>query len=131
MWGEGSCELVSCGTQKRPHVAAVSFVGKPDGKAGVSFSAASLDMLLVKVQWDGLEPGHYVETLHFLLPDGRRYGQAETSFDVGAGETGATVELPLAVAGSYIVQHALYGEWGVRVYLDGGLAAAANFELVP
>jgi hypothetical protein len=110
-----------------------------------------LRSLHVCIVWEGLS-GTYAAQLKFVTPDGNVYQTMTLAFVTAAAPaTVATLEVegrhhdvkragwgnkgesllvaPLPVAGTYITQHNLTGEWKVEISLDGRSVDQDHFVL--
>lgn len=117
-----------------PPSAAVTFCDNPAPgcAAGTSFSVSVLRDLSIRVQWSNLSPGNHVQTLNFILPDGNVYESMETSFAIAEEPVGATTTLQaLPVAGTFITERSLTGQWRIEVSLDGEPMGSRAVRLDP
>ncbi|MBI3669994.1 MAG: hypothetical protein HY237_09480 [Acidobacteria bacterium] len=117
-----------------PPSAAVSFCDNPaPGCASAnSFSVKSLGDLNVFVTWSNAPVGTHAQKLRFFLPNGNVYQAIETSFSVGPGANGtATTVRALPVAGTFISQRLLTGNWRVEVSLDDKVILTQAVRLDP
>jgi hypothetical protein len=127
-----------------------------------AFSTTATADLAVTVEVDGAAPGDHLLELRWYLPGGALYQSVAVPFAAGvapaaAGRRLAGYPFPvevraaarreragaggvfavadrLPVAGSSIVEAALWGEWRLEAFLDGGAepcAPAAVFRLEP
>ncbi len=97
-----------------------------------SFSATATRDLEVKVSWQNVPAGSHVQTLEILLPDGNLYQQTQMAFGVQQGTDEPLVAIQtLPVAGTWIQQRHLMGQWTARVSLDGQVIATQTVELTP
>jgi hypothetical protein len=97
-----------------------------------SFSATATRDLEVKVSWQNVPAGSHVQTLEILLPGGNLYQQTQMAFGVQQGSDEPMVAIQtLPVAGTWIQQRHLMGEWTARVSLDGQVIATQTVELTP
>lgn len=97
-----------------------------------SFSATSTRDLEVKVSWQNVPVGNHVQTLEILLPGGNLYQQTQMAFGVEQGSSEPLVAIQtLPVAGTWIQQRHMLGEWTARVSLDGQVVASQTVELTP
>jgi hypothetical protein len=97
-----------------------------------SFSATATRDLEVKVSWQNVPAGSHVQTLEILLPGGNLYQQTQMTFGVQQGFDQPMVAIQtLPVAGTWIQQRHLLGQWTARVSLDGQLIATQTVELTP
>lgn len=97
-----------------------------------SFSVASLRDLVIKVSWENLPAGNHVQILEIMIPGGGLYQSSETAFLMGSTSSGsfATTRL-LPVAGTWIPQRHITGDWLVRVSLDEQVVASQMVALNP
>lgn len=93
-------------------------------RPGHKFQAERVSDLLVIVDWSGVRPGQE-QHLEVFAPDGSVYQRTATALS----QNGRT-ETRLPVAGTWITQYSLYGEWCVQVYLDRGAAPIARKTFV-
>jgi hypothetical protein len=97
-----------------------------------SFSAAATRDLEVKVSWKNVPAGNHVQTLEILLPGGNLYQQTQMAFGVPQGSNEPLVAIQtLPVAGTWIQQRNMMGEWTARVSLDGQVVTTQTLELTP
>ncbi|MHB8527750.1 MAG: hypothetical protein ACYDD2_16610 [Candidatus Acidiferrales bacterium] len=101
-----------------------------DCSAGSTFPAFSLRDLDIVVTWNNLPPGHHAQTLNVLHPGGGLYQSFRTTFltDKSSGGSQTTTDA-LPVAGTWIVQRAMLGQWKVQVILDGQPVATQSVTL--
>lgn len=117
-----------------PPSAAISFCDNPAPgcAAASSFSVKSLGDLNVFVSWSNVPVGTHAQKLRFFLPDGNVYQAIEASFGVAPGANGsATTVHALPVAGTFISQRLLTGNWQVEVSLDGKVILTQPVRLDP
>ena len=114
-----------------------------------AFTVGKLRDIFVFVTWPNVS-GDLVQTVEFFLPDGSLYVKKATPFRARKAQPRAravpgaspapdafltssrgtpTVITPLAVAGTYITQRSLLGNWTVRVRLGDKLVQSAQFTL--
>ena len=99
---------------------------------GASFSMAATRDLEVEVSWQNVSAGNHVQTLEILTPGGNLYQQTQTAFEAPAVPTGPLVSIQtLPVAGTWIQQRNIMGEWTARVSLDGQVIATQTVGLTP
>jgi len=88
--------------------------------------------LEVKISWENVPAGNHVQTLEILIPGGNLYQQTQMAFFVPQGSTEPLVAIQtLPVAGTWIQQRHMLGEWTTRVSLDGQVVATETVELTP
>jgi hypothetical protein len=118
------CQMTSAdgGTPPPPAPSATfSFCDKeaPSCDNETSFSATATRDLEVKVSWQN-------------VPGGNLYQQTQMTFGVQQGFDQPMVAIQtLPVAGTWIQQRHLLGQWTARVSLDGQLIATQTVELTP
>jgi len=106
--------------------------GGPDCTPATSFSVASVRDVVIKVSWDNLPAGNHVQTLEIMIPGGGLYQATQTAFLTDSSSSGlfaATRVLP--VAGTWIQQRQMTGDWLVRVSLDDQVVASQVVALNP
>jgi hypothetical protein len=97
-----------------------------------SFSTAATRDLEVKVSWQNVPAGNHVQTLEILIPGGNLYQQTQMAFGVPQGSTEPLVSIQtLPVAGTWIQQRHMMGEWTARVSLDSQVVATQTVQLTP
>jgi hypothetical protein len=97
-----------------------------------SFSSTATRDLEVKISWENVPAGNHVQTLEILIPGGNLYQQTQMAFFVPQGSTEPLVAIQtLPVAGTWIQQRHMLGEWTTRVSLDGQVVATETVELTP
>jgi hypothetical protein len=106
--------------------------GDPSCATGTSFSVASLRDLVIKVTWENIPDGNHVQTLEILIPGGGLYQSTQNAFltDSSSASPFAVTRL-LPVAGTWIPQRQMTGEWLVRVSLDGQVITSQMVALNP
>jgi hypothetical protein len=112
--------------------AVVSFCNSTDPACtpAASFSVNSLRDLNIVVQWQNLPAGNHLQTLNVLIPASGLYQSFADNFQVAAGSQGtASITRALPVAGTWISQRSLTGNWQVQVSLDGQVAATQGLQL--
>lgn len=104
----------------------------PGCVATTNFSLASMRDLNVNVDWQNVSGGTHTQQLAVLLPNGVVYQTISHGFGVPEGNLGSpTVSDVMPVAGTFISQRELTGEWTVQVLLDGAMAGSEKFVLEP
>ncbi|MFQ5901423.1 MAG: fibronectin type III domain-containing protein [Thermodesulfobacteriota bacterium] len=93
---------------------------------GTQFLANEVKDIYILVYWQG-GSGSYSERLEVYTPEGSLYQRFEESFTANSSSTTVTVKLP--VAGTYITQHAIFGQWTVKVYLDNDSEPVATASI--
>ena len=114
--------------------ATVSFCDDGEGACtpATSFSVASLRDLVINVNWENLSDGNHTQMLEVLQPGGGLYQASQSSFLVSdASQSSLTMKRTLPVAGAWISQRRITGEWSVRVSLDGKAITTQTVQLNP
>ena len=114
--------------------ATVSFCDDGEGACtpATSFSVASLRDLVINVNWENLSDGNHTQMLEVLQPGGGLYQASQSSFLVSdASQSSLTTKRTLPVAGAWISQRRITGEWSVRVSLDGKAITTQTVQLNP
>ena len=114
--------------------ATVSFCDDGEGACtpATSFSVASLRDLVISVNWENLSAGNHTQMLEVLQPGGGLYQASQSSFLVsGASQNSLTMTRTLPVAGAWISQRRMTGEWSVRVSLDGKAITSQTVQINP
>jgi len=114
--------------------ATVSFCDNGDGActAATSFSVASLRDLVISVNWENLSAGNHTQMLEVLQPGGGLYQASQSSFLAGgASQSSLTMTRTVPVAGTWISQRRMTGEWSVRVSLDGKAITSQTVQINP
>ena len=114
--------------------ALVTFCDTPNAgcPAATSFSLSSLRDLNIFVAWSNVPKGTHTQTLRVLLPSGDLYQAYDMSFAIapqGAGSASLLRGMP--VAGSFITERKLTGDWRVEVWLDGTRMSSQAVQLSP
>jgi hypothetical protein len=136
--GFSACQMTSADggnpTPAGPPSATFSFCDKEaSGCSGeTTFSTAATRDLEVKVSWQNVPAGNHVQTLEILIPSGDLYQQTQMAFGVLQGSAEPLVAIQtLPVAGTWIQQRSMTGEWTARVSLDGQVIATQTVQLTP
>jgi hypothetical protein len=112
----------------------VSFCDDGEGACtpATSFSVASLRDLVISVNWENLSAGNHTQMLEVLQPGGGLYQASQSSFLVsGTSESSLTMTRSVPVAGTWISQRRMTGEWSVRVSLDGKTITSQTVQITP
>ncbi len=95
-------------------------------------SRASLRDLVINVNWENLSGGNHTQMLEVLQPGGGLYQASQSSFLVSdASQSSLAMTRTLPVAGAWISQRRITGEWSVRVSLDGKAITTHTVQLNP
>jgi len=96
----------------------------------INFSLGSVRDLSFSVAWQNVPAGTHTQQIAFVQPNGVVYQTISHSFAVADGTTGsATTSDVVPVAGTYITQRSLAGDWSVEVSLDGKLIRSEKVQL--
>jgi hypothetical protein len=122
------------GNPPPPADATISFCDDGDGACtpATSFSVASLRDLVIGVNWENLSAGNHTQMLEVLQPGGGLYQASQSSFLVSdASQSSLTMTRTVPVAGAWISQRRMTGEWSVRVSLDGKAITSQTVQINP
>jgi hypothetical protein len=129
------CQSNSPSGQKVPPVppsAALTFCesGFSDCSPASSFSVSNVRDVKINVAWENVPAGNHIQKLEVLVPSGGLYQQATTAFAIPENSTQPFVAMrSLPVAGTWIQQRQITGEWTVRVSLDGQVVTSQTVQL--
>jgi hypothetical protein len=88
--------------------------------------------LVVNVNWQNLPEGSHIQLLEIAMPGGGLYQAGQSSFLVpDSSQSSLTTSRTLPVAGAWISQRRITGEWSVQVSLDGKVIASQTVQLNP
>jgi hypothetical protein len=97
-----------------------------------SFSVSALRDVRINVAWENVPAGNHIQKLEVLVPTGGLYQQTTTAFAAPDNSSQPLVAVQsLPVAGTWIQQRQITGEWTVRVSLDGQVIASQTVQLTP
>jgi hypothetical protein len=122
------------GNPPPPTDATVSFCDDAEGTCtpATSFSVASLRDLVMSVNWENLSGGNHTQMIEVLQPGGGLYQASQSSFLAGgASQSSLTMTRTVPVAGTWISQRRMTGEWSVRVSLDGKAITTQTVQFNP
>ena len=122
------------GNPPSPTDATISFCDDGEGACmpATSFSVASLRDLVINVNWENLSAGNHTQMVEVLQPGGGLYQASQSSFLVSdASQSSLTTKRALPVAGAWISQRRMTGEWSVRVSLDGKTITSQTVQITP
>ena len=106
--------------------------GDPACTPSTDFSVAALRDWLTLVEWRNYPVGYHLQTTKVFLPDGNLYQSFETPFEITQSNSGLfTTVQAFPVAGGYISQRSLTGDWRVEVLLDGEVVGSQVVRLDP
>jgi hypothetical protein len=106
--------------------------GFSDCSPASSFSVSAVGDVKINVAWENLPAGNHIQKLEILVPSGGLYQQNSTAFAISSDSIQPFVAMrSLPVAGTWIQQRKITGEWTVRVSLDGQLITSQTLQLTP
>ena len=106
--------------------------GTPNCTGQTTFSLGSLLDLQVNADWKNMPGGTHTQEIAFLLPNGVVYQTVSHGFGVAEGTFGApTISDAMPVAGTYITQRELTGDWTVQISLDGAVVGTQTIQFQP
>jgi hypothetical protein len=104
----------------------------PDCTGEINFSLSSVRDLQVNADWKNMPGGTHTQEITFLLPNGVVYQTVSHGFGAAEGTFGApTISDAMPVAGTYITQRELTGDWTVQISLDGAVVGSQKIQLQP
>jgi hypothetical protein len=115
-----------------PPSAALTFCesGFSDCSPTSSFSVSTVRDVKINVAWENVPAGNHIQKLEVLVPSGGLYQQATTAFAIPENSTQPFVAMrSLPVAGTWIQQRQITGDWIVRVSLDDQVIASQTVQL--
>ena len=135
--GFSACQMKSSSADKvTPPAVSATFTfcasGFSDCSPATSFSVAAVRDVKINVAWENVPAGNHIQKLEVLVPNGGLYQQTTTAFAISSDTNQpfiATRNLP--VAGTWIQQRQITGEWTARVSLDGQVIASQTVQLTP
>jgi hypothetical protein len=87
---------------------------------------------VININWENLSAGNHTQMTEVLQPGGGLYQATQSSFVVSdASQSSLTMARSLPVAGAWISQRRMTGEWSVRVSLDGKAITTQTVQLNP
>lgn len=106
--------------------------GTPNCAGETVFNLGSLRDLQVNLDWQNMPGGTHTQEIAFLLPSGVVYQTVSHGFGLPEGTLASpTVSDAMPVAGTYITQRQLTGDWTLQVSLDGAVVGSQKFQLNP
>lgn len=98
--------------------------------ASTSFSLGTIRDLSFSVDWQNVPAGTHTQQIALVQPNGVVYQTVSHGFAVTSGKIGsATTSDIVPVAGTYITQRSLIGDWSVEVSLDGNVIRSEKLQL--
>ena len=118
-----------------PPPAAATFTLCNQGESGCAapdpYSLATLRDLSITVNWIHVPEGAHTGTIEVLEPAGGLYQARNISFLADAPDSSSQSNITVPIAGSWIVQRAVTGQWSVRISLDGQVVSQQNVQFQP
>jgi hypothetical protein len=97
-----------------------------------NFSVATIRDLSLGVEWQNVPGGTHTQEIALVQPNGVVYQSVSHGFSIPDGTTGpSSVSDVIPVAGTFITQRSLTGQWSVQVSLDGKPIASQTFQFEP
>ena len=135
--GFSACQTGTAGSGGGPPTptdATISFCDDGGGSCtpATEFSVAAARDVVVTVNWENLATGTHTQLLEILQPGGGLYQSSQTSFLVpDSSHASMSVARTVPVAGAWIQQRRMTGEWSARVSLDGNAITTQTVQLNP
>jgi hypothetical protein len=100
--------------------------------AATTFNVGSTRDVLIKVTWERLSQGSHVQTLEIMMPGGGLYQSTQAAVFTDAPVSGTfQTTWVLPVAGTWIQQRNISGDWMIRVSLDGQVINSQMAQINP
>jgi hypothetical protein len=97
-----------------------------------SFSVSTARDVKISIAWQNVPVGNHIQKLEVLVPTGGLYQQSTTAFAIPDDSGQPLVAMrSLPVAGTWIQQRQITGEWTLRVSLDGQVITSQTVQLTP
>lgn len=98
--------------------ATVSFIGITNAgtkSTAEHFAPGNTATIVVVVTWRTLV-GRHRQRVELITPDGSIYQRFTKNVSSSSGQ--AVVKIPVRVAGTWMTEYQMFGEWTVNVYID-------------
>jgi len=104
-----------------------------EGCAGSgNFSVTTIRYLGLNVEWKNVPAGTHTQQIALVQPNGVVYQTVSHGFSVADGTIGSpSLDDVIPVAGTFITQRSLTGQWSVEISLDGATIGRQTFQLEP
>jgi hypothetical protein len=104
-----------------------------EGCAGSgNFSVTTIRDLGLSVEWKNVPAGTHSQQIALVQPNGVVYQTVSHGFSVPDGTIGSpSLEDVIPVAGTFITQRSLTGQWSVEISLDGATVGNQTFQIEP
>jgi hypothetical protein len=100
--------------------------------AATSFSVNTARDVVIQVAWENVPAGTHVQNLEISMPGGGLFQSSQTAFLIdGTGPGSASTSRLLPVAGTWIQQRHITGQWSMQVSLDGQPITSQIVEMNP
>jgi hypothetical protein len=97
-----------------------------------SFSVTTIRDLGLNVEWKNVPAGTHTQQIALVQPNGVVYQTVSHGFSVADGTIGSpSLDDVIPVAGTFITQRSLTGQWSVEISLDGATVGGQTFQLEP
>jgi hypothetical protein len=97
-----------------------------------SFSVTTIRDLSLDVEWQNVPAGTHTQQIALVQPNGVVYQTVSHGFAVPDGTLGSpALNDVIPVAGTFITQRSLTGQWSVEISLDGATIGKQSFEFQP
>lgn len=97
-----------------------------------NFSVTTIRDLSLDVEWKNVPAGTHTQQVALVQPNGVVYQTVSHAFAVPDGTVGSpALNDVIPVAGTFITQRSLTGQWSVEVSLDGATIGKQSFEFEP
>ena len=94
-----------------------------------NFSVTTIRDLSLDVEWKNVPAGTHTQQITLVQPNGVVYQTVSHAFSVPDGTIGSpALNDVIPVAGTFIMQRSLTGQWSVEVSLDGATIGKQSFE---
>ena len=88
--------------------------------------------LSLDVEWQNVPAGTHTQEIALVQPNGVVYQTVSHGFSVPDGTLGSPAMNDIVpVAGTFITQRSLTGQWSVAVSLDGKTIGVQSFQFAP
>jgi len=103
--------------------------GAQDCTGSGNFSVSTIRDLSLDVEWKNVPAGTHTQQIALVQPNGVVYQTVSHAFSVPDGTIGSpALNDVIPVAGTFITQRSLTGQWSVEVSLDGATIGKQSFE---
>ncbi len=97
-----------------------------------NFSVTTIRDLGLNVEWQNVPAGTHTQQIALVQPNGVVYQTVSHGFAVPDGTVGSpALDDVIPVAGTFITQRSLTGQWSVEISLDGTVIGRQTFQFEP